>query len=93
MKPGEIYEFDIKLVPTSNLFHAGSRIAVRIRCVDDLPANPLELVATGSLNRTAVARVTVFHNEDQPSYLLLPITKGNVLNTFFSGGIFPKIAG
>ena len=93
LTPGEIYEFDIKLVPTSNLFHAGSRIAVRIRCVDDPPANPLELVATGSLNRTAVARVTVFHNEDQPSYLLLPITKGNVLNTFFSGGIFPKIPG
>ena len=44
LKPGEIYEFDIKLVPTANLFKAGSRIAVRIRCVDDAPTNPLELV-------------------------------------------------
>jgi predicted acyl esterase len=93
LKPGEITEFDIKLVPTANLFKAGSRIALRIRCVDDAPTNPLELVATGSLNRTAVARVTVFHNEEQPSYLLLPVTRGNVLNTYFSGGNFPKLAG
>ena len=32
---------------------------------------------------------TVFHDEDHPSYLLLPITGGNVMNTFFSGGVFP----
>ena len=89
LTPGEIYEFDIKLVPTGNSFRAGTRIALRISCVDDKPTNPLELVATGSISRTAVARVTVFHNEDYPSYLLLPITKGNVLNTYPSGGVFP----
>jgi uncharacterized protein len=44
------------------------------------------LIGTGALSRTSVARVTVFHNEDYPSYLLLPITRGNILNTFFSGG-------
>ena len=69
--PGTITEYDIKLVPTGNLFKVGSRIALRIACVDDDPANPLELIATGSLHRTTVARVTVFHNEDWPSYLLL----------------------
>lgn len=89
LTPGEIHEFDIKLVPTGNLFRAGSRIALRIRCVDDEPTNPLELSATGSLRRTAVARVTIFHNEDYPSCLLLPVTRGNLLNTFFSGGRFP----
>jgi hypothetical protein len=89
LRPGEIYEFNIKLVPTGNLFKAGSRIALRIRCTDDEPTNPLELLATGSLRRTAVARVTVFHNDAHPSYLLLPVTKGNVLNTFLSGGKFP----
>ena len=65
------------------------RIAVKISCVDDEPTNPLELIGTGAFKRTAVARVTVFHNEDYPSYLLLPITKGNILNTFFSGGKWP----
>jgi predicted acyl esterase len=89
LAPGEVYEFDIKLVPTGNLFKAGSRIGLRIRCVDDEPTNPLELIATGSLPRAAVSRVTVFHNADHPSYLLLPITKGNVMNTYFSGGSFP----
>jgi putative CocE/NonD family hydrolase len=87
--PGQIYEFDIKIIPTGILFKAGSRIALRIRCADDAPKNPLELIAAGSLTRTGVARVTVFHDEDHPSYLLLPITKGNVLNTFLSGGIYP----
>jgi predicted acyl esterase len=89
LTPGKIYEFDIKLVPTGNLFKAGSRIAVKISCVDDEPKNPLELIGTGSLRRTAVSRVTVFHNEDNPSYLLLPVTRGNILNTYFSGGKFP----
>lgn len=89
LTPGEIYEFDIKLIPTGNLFKAGSRIAIRISCVDDDAANPLELIGTGSLRRTAVSRITVFHNEDKPSYLLLPITRGNLLNTYLSGGIWP----
>lgn len=89
LTPGKIYEFDIKLIATGNLFKAGTRIGLKISCVDDEPKNPLELIASGSIRRTAVARVTVFHNEDYPSYLLLPITKGNVLNTFFSGGVFP----
>ena len=89
LKPGEIYEFDISLVPTGNLFKAGSRIGLRISCVDDKPKNPLELIAAGSLRRTAVARITVFHNEDYPSYVLLPITKGNILQTYLSGGTFP----
>jgi putative CocE/NonD family hydrolase len=87
--PGAIYEFDIKIIPTGKLFKAGSRIALRIRCSDDPPNNPLELIAAGSLTRATVARVTVFHDEQHPSYLLLPITKGNVLNTFFSGGQYP----
>jgi predicted acyl esterase len=86
LNPGEIYEFDIKLVPTGNLFKAGSRIGLKISCVDDPPKTSLQLIGTGSLSRTAVSRITVFHNDDYPSYLLLPITRGNILNTFFSGG-------
>jgi hypothetical protein len=50
----------------------------------------LELIGCGSLRRSRASRITVFHNEDYPSYLLLPITKGNLLNTFFSGGKFPS---
>jgi len=43
-----------------------------------------------ALRRAGVSRITVFHDADHPSYLLLPITKGNLLNTFFSGGQFPR---
>jgi len=87
--PGQIYEFDISLVATGNLFKAGSRISLKISCVDDKPTNPLELISSGSLHRQSVSRVTVYHNEDHPSYLLLPVTGGNILNTYFSGGKFP----
>ena len=86
LTPGEIYEFNIKLIATGNLFKGGSRIVLKISCVDDPPKTSLQLIGTGSLSRTAVSRITVFHNEDYPSYLLLPITRGNLLNTFFSGG-------
>jgi len=93
LTPGQIYEFDIKLIPTGKMFKAGSRIALKISCTDDVPTNPLELTAAGSLKRTAVARITVFHDENHPSCLILPITKGNVLNTYFSGGVFPPASG
>jgi putative CocE/NonD family hydrolase len=89
LTPGEIYECNIRVVATGNLFKAGSRIAVKISCNDDPPKNPLEMIATGAIRMTAVSRITVFHNEDYPSYLLLPITKGNILNTFFGGGKWP----
>lgn len=86
LTPAAIYEFDIKLVPTGILFKAGSRIGIKISCADDEPKSALELIGGGSLRRSAVSRITVFHEEDHPSYLLLPITKGNVVNTYFSGG-------
>jgi hypothetical protein len=90
LTPGEIYEFDIKIVPTANEFKAGSRIAVKISCAEDPPADPLQMIACGSLRRARASRIGIFRNEDYPSYLLLPITKGNLLNTFFSGGRFPE---
>jgi len=92
LTPGKIYEFDVKLIETGNLFKAGSRIALKISCVDDAPTNPLELIASGSLARAGVSRITVFHDADHPSCLVLPITKGNILNTYFSGGVFPGVS-
>ncbi|MBW1799853.1 MAG: CocE/NonD family hydrolase, partial [Deltaproteobacteria bacterium] len=93
LTPGEIYEFNIKVIPTGNLFKAGSRIGLKIACVDDPPKTSLQLIGTGSLSRAAVSRITVFHNEDYPSYLLLPITRGNILNTYFSGGTLSGSSG
>jgi predicted acyl esterase len=86
LTPGEIYEFNIALVPTANLFQAGSQIVLKISCSDDKPKNVFETIAAGSLRRHSASRVTVYHNADYPSHLVLPITKGNIWGTYYSGG-------
>jgi len=89
--PCKICEFDISLVATGNLFKAGFRIGLEISCGDGEPKNPLEMQAFGNLLRQSVSRITVYRNADYPSCLLLPITKGNILQTFMSGGKFPGV--
>ncbi len=84
--PGDIYEFQIPIVPTGNLFKMGSRLKLRISCCDEPPAHSLEATSIGHLRRHTAARITIFHNEDYPSRLLLPITKGNLIGTFISSG-------
>ncbi len=87
LTPGEIYEFNIEVRPYGILYKMGHRIGVRIKCVDDEPpANHLHSVASGHLWRQATSRVTVYHNADYPSHLLLPITRGNLIETYMSGG-------
>jgi putative CocE/NonD family hydrolase len=86
--PNQIYDFDIRLLPTSFLFKAGYRIVIKLSCVDDPPQTPLQFIAGGALKRQSPSRITVYHDADHPSHLLLPITKGNVLGTFMSGGKF-----
>jgi predicted acyl esterase len=84
--PGTAYEFKIPIVPTGNLFKAGSRIKLKISCCDDQPKNPLEMIAGGSLVRQSASRLRIYHDAEHPSALLLPVTKGNILETFMSGG-------
>jgi len=86
--PGKIYEFNIRIEPTGNLFKIGHRIGLKISAGDgEPPKSFLEGVfGTGHLLRQASSRITVYHNADYPSHLLLPITKGNVVGTFISGG-------
>ncbi|MFH1950240.1 MAG: CocE/NonD family hydrolase [Pseudomonadota bacterium] len=87
LTPGEIYEFNIRLIPTGYLFRAGARIKLRIACTDDAePAHSLETLAGGHIRRQSPSRITVYHNADHPSNLLLPITAGNVMGTYVSGG-------
>ncbi|TVR29109.1 MAG: CocE/NonD family hydrolase [Spirochaetaceae bacterium] len=88
--PGEIYEFNIPLAPVGSLFRAGSRIGLRIRSTDDEPAHEFEpTAARGHIRRQVPARITLYHNEDYPSHLLLPITRGNLLETFISNWTAP----
>lgn len=61
-------------------------IKLKISCSDDQPQNPLEMIASGSLTRQSPSRLRVYHDAEHPSELLLPITRGNIIETFISGG-------
>ena len=87
LEPGQIYELKIPVVATARLFKAGERIALRIKGADDEPAvNSLQALARNHLRRPRPARITIHHDESHPSHLDLPITRGNLIGTFFSGG-------
>jgi uncharacterized protein len=85
--PGEAYEFDIEIRPYGILLKAGERLALRISSADtEAPGNFLHQIALGSVNRARASHVTIHHDASRPSHLLLPVTRGNVIGTFLSGG-------
>jgi len=85
--PGQVYQFAIEIMPTANLFKRGHRICLKISCADDEePKTPREVFHLGHLWSQTPTTVTIYHNADRPSYLLLPITGGNIIGTFLSGG-------
>jgi predicted acyl esterase len=87
LEPGKIYELRIPVVATARLFQSGERIAIRIKAADDEPpVNSLQALARNHLRRPRPARITIYHDESHPSHLDLPITRGNIIGTFFSGG-------
>ena len=86
--PGEVTLFTVEIRPYAVLLKAGHRLRLRIRCTDegDEPANHLHAIGNYHVASQASTRVTVYHDAERPSHLLLPITKGNRLGTFMSGG-------
>jgi hypothetical protein len=87
LTPGQVNEFNIEIRPYGILYKAGHRIGVRIKCVDNEKADHfLQATAMGHVWRQSASRVTVYHNSEYPSHLLLPVTKGNKIGTYMSGG-------
>lgn len=87
LEPGKIYELRIPVVPTARLLRAGERIALRIKGADDEPAGTsLQAIARNHLQRRRPARITIHCDENHRSRIELPITRGNVIGTFYSGG-------
>lgn len=89
----EIYEFNVNIKPTGNLFKPGHRVGVRISSADvgggwggADDTSWKQAISTGHVYRQSVDRITIYHNEEYPSNLLLPVTKGNVIGTYYSGG-------
>jgi predicted acyl esterase len=94
LQPGEIYEFNVEIVPTAVELTAGMRLGLRIKATDQdaVPTDFIDLHAYGHLWRETHQRITVYHSNTYPSHLLVPITKGNRLGTFASGGVMPPLS-
>jgi predicted acyl esterase len=90
---GQVYEFNIAIVATGVLLKAGMRLGLRIKATDRdaQAADFLDNHAYGHLWRETTASITVMHNNRYPSHLLVPVTRGNLLGTFMSGGKMPPM--
>jgi predicted acyl esterase len=92
LEPGKIYDLRFSMVSTARLFLAGERIGVRIKGADNERAdNRVQAVARGCLWRQSPWRMTVYHDPSHPSQVLFPITRGNLVGTFLSGGTLPDL--
>lgn len=83
--PGRIYLLSIALSPIAHLFKAGHRIVLKISSSDDKPKTLFE-VGMDHLCSQRMNTITIYSNATYPSHLLLPITKGNIIGTYASGG-------
>jgi uncharacterized protein len=75
IEPGAVYEYTIDLWETSQVFKAGHRIRLEISS-SNFPRFDRNLNTGGPIgfeDRYEVARQTIFHDEQRPSHLLLPI--------------------
>jgi len=75
MEPGAVYEFTIKLYPTSNVFKRGHRIRVDVSSSNfpRFDVNPNTGEPLGESGRMTVAQNTVLVDKTHPSHIVLPV--------------------
>ncbi len=75
MEPGEVYQVQIALPPTCNIFKTGHRIRVDISSSNfpRFDINPNTGEPMGRHTDTVVAHNTVYLDRDRPSHIVLPI--------------------
>jgi uncharacterized protein len=75
MNPGEIYQVDIVIAPTSNLFCSGHRIRLDLSSSNypRFDLNPNTGDPVGVNGRAVPADVTIHHDAEHPSFVLLPV--------------------
>lgn len=78
MIPGEIYSIRIELAPVLNVFQAGHQIRLDIRsaCFPLYDRNPNTGHAIGADTEMQPATQTLYHSQQYPSCLLLPVVEG-----------------
>jgi putative CocE/NonD family hydrolase len=75
MEPGTVYQFTVKLYPTSNVFKKGHHIRVDVSSSNfpRFDVNPNTGEPLGDNRRVATAVNTVYHDREHPSHVLLPV--------------------
>ena len=78
LKPNKVYEYEITLTGTANVFLPGHRIRVDITSSNfpQFDRNPNTGAPLGSSAETRVAQQTIHHGGPKPSHILLPIVPG-----------------
>ncbi len=78
MTPSDVYEFEVRLYPTSNVFKKGHRIRVDL-AGSNFPrfdVNPNTGEPLNENRRTMKAINTIYHDKSRPSHILLPVIPG-----------------
>ena len=74
MEPGDIYEFEIDLWPTSIVFSKGHRVRVDISSSNSprFEPNPNTGKPSGADDETKIASNTIYLDAEHPSHILMP---------------------
>jgi putative CocE/NonD family hydrolase len=79
LEPGRIYEYNVDLIATSNLFEPGHRVRVEITSSDfpQFDRNPNTGQRLGAYNYVdfTTAIQTIFHDGSRPSHITLPLIR------------------
>ncbi|MSV30113.1 MAG: CocE/NonD family hydrolase, partial [Bryobacterales bacterium] len=77
LTPGQVYEFEIDMAGTANVFLPGHRIRVDIASANfpQFDRNPNTGEDLGVATKTRVARQTVYHSGARPSQVVLPVVE------------------
>ncbi len=93
LEPNRIYQFSMEIRPYGILLLPGHSLKLKVRCADDETSKTfIDNLGGGQIWRQRMSRVTVLHNEQYPSHILLPVTSGNRIGTFISGGKLPPFS-
>jgi hypothetical protein len=78
-EPGRVYEIEVDLIATANVFKAGHRIRVEVSSSNfprfDRNPNNGGVIAAATASDLTTARQRVFHDRDRASYVTLPTVK------------------
>ncbi len=78
LTPNQVYEFEIEMMGTANVFQPGHRIRIDITSSNfpQFDRNPNTGKPQGSDAEVRIAQQTIHHGGAKPSHILLPLVKG-----------------